>query len=83
MKTLEFETNKGKFVLVDNPILPMSLSVTSKYIKLSEITEEQASEVIGYEISKVAKYNKLQLHSLIESNGIDINIGNWYLFKKI
>ena len=45
MKKLEFETNKGRFVLVDNPLLPQAMSITTKYIKLSEITEEQASEI--------------------------------------
>lgn len=46
MKQLQFETSKGMFGLVDNPILPQSMSITTKYIKLSEITEEQASEIV-------------------------------------
>jgi|SRR5690606_6287752 len=46
MKTLEFETSKGRFLLVDNPLLPQAMSITTKYIKLSEITEEQASEIV-------------------------------------
>lgn len=55
MKKLEFETNKSRFVIVDNKDFPKSLDDYSFYIeeklliggiKLSEITEEQASDIV-------------------------------------
>lgn len=75
------ETSKGRFVVcnkTDNSFL--GLICKHESIKLSEITELEASEIIGLEISKTVKYNKKQLHELLESQGIEIT-NNTYIFK--
>lgn len=66
--------------------------------KLSEMTEEDASKVVDeYKWSKSFKayYNYVgrqtfdtftalnSFDTLLKSKGIDVNKGNWYLFKKI
>lgn len=74
MKKLEFKTSKGSFMLVD--------SIEIEGIKLSEITEEQASEIvdkkIGYKnylesTDVISNYSCVtatkSLHSLIKSKG--------------
>ena len=63
---------------------------------ISDVTEEDAKLVVdNYSDSKYKNYSEKQqdypyfenpkysLYSLLESKGIDINNGNWYLFKKI
>lgn len=75
MKTLEFETSKGRFVLVDDPILPQAMSITTKYIKLSEITEEQASEIFrgkNIEHTYLKDYNKQKLINVLKSKAIHL-----------
>lgn len=60
MKKLEFETNKGRFLLIDSKDAPSSfnrylrdiekelnIQLTTGY-KLSEINEEQASQIVDY-----------------------------------
>ena len=79
MKKLEFETSKGEFLLMDmkhnsyfqNTELPKGYT-TVNFIKLSQITEEQASEVVGLPISNIAIYNKLSLHEPLESKGVHL-----------
>lgn len=51
--------------------------------KISEATEEDAREVVIAHVSKYVNTHLLELHSILKSKGIDINKGNWYLFKKI
>lgn len=50
MKKLEFETSKGKWVLIDGSDLPkvdkIIVENDTNFIKLSDITEEQASEIV-------------------------------------
>lgn len=68
------------------------------YIILSEATEEDVIKVVdehkcfvtdtlAYQDYKsesdLYRSAKLSLHSLLKSKGIDVNNGNWYLFKKI
>lgn len=70
MKTLEFKTSKGGFMLVD--------SVEIEGIKLSEITEEQASYIVGSVEERlykddVSEYFKTAIHSLqslLKSKGV-------------
>lgn len=91
MKKLEFETSKGKFLLVDAIKKPN----IHTGIKLSEITEEEASEIVDYSILKnmYASYNYgvctnsyvyksaiESLHSLLKSKGIT-DLSNKYIFK--
>lgn len=95
MKKLEFETSKGRFVIVDGVGEDFAMDLTHMiicdewFVKLSEITEEQASEIVDYSILKnmYASYNYgfctnsyvyktaiESLHSLLKSKGI-------YLYK--
>lgn len=61
---------------------------------LSEATEEDASKVVDISFNTPRMYKDYinnmpgftavdSLHSLLKSKGIDINNGNWYLFKKV
>nr|WP_317633077.1 hypothetical protein [uncultured Flavobacterium sp.] len=68
MKKLEFETSKGRFVIKGLNFIPLNCNG----IKLSEITEEQASEVVG---------SIKELHSLLKSKGIYLfenPYGEWF-----
>ena len=67
MKKLEFKTSKGRFLVVD----AINNANIHTGIKLSEITEEQASEIVG---------SIEELHSLLKSKGIKIT-NNPYIFK--
>ena len=90
----EIETSKGKFGVVENPILPQSLSITSKYIKLSEITENEASDIVENHETYTDRYKdylydkeyiysigeKHSLWTLLESHNIEIT-NNTYIFN--
>ena len=82
MKLTEFKTEKGEFVVMElttreergiecNPMLKL-------ICKLSEATEGDLY-VNGFRGENLVD----SLHSLLTSKGIDINNGNWYLFKKV
>lgn len=94
METHEIKTEKGEFVVVDRkddlPILTFISNMYDlglrKYIcKLSEATEEDAKGVV--DMYNIGNFNilsyKPSLEYLLTSKGIDINNGNWYLFKKV
>lgn len=105
MKKHEITTSKGEFVVVDYNILPkidkMLIDGDSRFIKLSEATEEDAKGVVDeheypwlegeycypdYEVYGKTGFKAFDtaidsLRSLLTSKGIDINSGNWYLFK--
>lgn len=91
MNEVYFKTIKGEFIAVeipDNQRYDLSrMAVKNDFYKLvcklSEATEEDASEVVIAIVSKSINTHLLELHSLLKSKGIDINKGNWYLFKKI
>lgn len=93
MNKIEFETSKGSFVLIDESELTkidkIIVSNDNDFIKLSEITDKQASEVVdsfdlfgninvGYknysEEEPVLNTAKESLHSLLKSKGV-------YLFE--
>lgn len=72
MKKFEFETSKGKFVLAD--------SYVENGIDLKQITEEQASEIVG-SIEEILlkddcfdwfRKSTKSLYSLIESQGVHL-----------
>ncbi|MGV6945064.1 hypothetical protein [Sphingobacterium kyonggiense] len=85
MKKLEFTTGKGRFVVVDESELPkidqLLIGKDDKFIKLSEITEEQAREIIEHAGSPWYGHKDFtnphnwfsnpldSLHSLIKSKG--------------
>lgn len=72
MKQLEFETSKGRFIVKDLSFIPLDC----KGIKLSEITEEQASDIvfrIGHHSNDhLIPSAKQILHSLLKSKGIHL-----------
>ena len=81
MKRLEFETSKGRFVIVDSTTLDKVsgqalVDEYGDYIILSEITEVQASEIvfrIGHHSNDhLIPSAKHILHSLLESKGIHL-----------
>lgn len=96
------ETSKGSFLVKDIPSLDLVYDdklndylLSLKRIKLSEITEEQASEIVqqsihtdlyahyvkDIEVNTFCYNSAIQsLHSLIESQGIEIT-NNTYIFK--
>lgn len=95
MKKLEFKTSKGSFILSDeNYYLVNERGVKTAYlnnkkqfeyvsfIRLSEITEEQASHIVGSveerlykdDVSEYFKTSIKSLHSLLKSKGV-------YLYK--
>lgn len=87
---IEITTSKGKFVVVDvstiGAIPYVKLLVNNKLIcEISEATEEDAKIVV--DMYNIGNFNilsyKPSLEYLLTSKGIDINNGNWYLFKKI
>lgn len=88
---IEFKTEKGEFVVVELLESPPTIYHTlygkklELICKLSEATEENAKLIVDELRSEEYKYTDMveQLHSLLTSKGIDINNGNWYLFKKI
>lgn len=117
MKKIEFETSKGRFVVIDKNqdwcfgekfnyfgenkhdafnIKDIDLCFSfSKCFKLSEITEEEASEIVDYSVLK-QKYSSYSfgfsthsycynsaiesIHSLLESKCIT-DLTNKYIFK--
>ena len=85
MKKLEFETSKGRFLIVD----AIENANVHTGIKLSEITEEQASEIVkmtwisdniklckfkNYDINGNGSFSSAteSLHSLLKSKGIHL-----------
>lgn len=88
MKKLEFETSKGRFVVKDLRFIPLDCNG----IKLSEITEEQAREIVELKEDRFQDYNHISccdrwcntaiesLHSLLKSKGIT-DLSNKYIFK--
>lgn len=54
MKRIEFETSKGKFLLMDGVGEDFAMDLTHKiiskewFVRLSEITEDEASEIVEY-----------------------------------
>ena len=83
MKKLEFETSKGRFVLVDNNqyneavidfLKKVNYGSYMNRIKLSEITEEQASEIVGFQyMDYMSKPTAIEsLKSLLKSKGIHL-----------
>lgn len=90
MKKLEFETSKGRFVIVDSTTLDKVsgqalVDEYGDYIILSEITEEQASEIvfrIGHHSNDhLIPSAKQILHSLLKSKGIYLfenPYGEWF-----
>lgn len=91
MKKLEFKTSKGNFILSDeNYYLVNERGVKTAYlnnkkqfeyvsfIRLSEITEGQASEIVGSveerlykdDVSEYFKTAIKSLHSLLKSKGV-------------
>lgn len=79
MKTLEFETSKGKFRLVDEKDYMVFHSMIIEngfyYLELKEITEEQSSEIVSFEEEyNISLYSsaKNKLHSLLKSKGIHL-----------
>lgn len=80
MKKIEFETSKGKFLVCD----AVENANIHTGISLKEITEEQASEIVGIEINMnhSANHNIMQLHSILKSKGIHL-FYNPYIFKII
>lgn len=119
MKTHEFKTEKGEFVVdeldatdigmykfFDNPKTFRNGIHLQPLFLLSECTEEKAKGVVdetvwnfengsethyrNYETESELDFTHIflptaleSLHSLLTSKGIDINNGNWYLFKKV
>lgn len=87
MKQIEFRTIKGDFLAMDIQNEYSDLyDITHEYGFISSvenISEEDASQVVVARVSKSINTHLLELHSLLKSKGIDINKGNWYLFKKI
>lgn len=73
MKKFEFETSKGKFVLVDrdNEVIEELKYFCKQYI-LKQITEQQASEIVDSIDSQVSF--KTSLNILLKSKGV-------YLFE--
>ena len=84
------KTSKGEFVVVDmehnswfqNTPLPKGYT-TEGFIKLSEATEDDAKLIVITHESESINTHLMKLHFILKSKGIDINNGNWYLFKKI
>lgn len=80
MKELKFKTSKGRFVIKDLNFIPLNCNG----IKLSEITEKQASEIVDLKGDRFQDYNhvsccdrwcntaKESLHSLLKSKGIHL-----------
>lgn len=91
MKEVKFETIKGEFIAVEIPDsqrydLSRMADKNDFYrlvCKLSEATEEDASEVVIARVSKSINTHLLELHFILKSKGVDSSSGNWYLFKKI
>jgi len=89
MKTIT--TIKGDFIAVeisDSQRYDLSrMAVGNDFYrlvcKLSEATEEDASEVVIAPVSKSINTHLLELYSVLRSKGVDINKGDWYLFKKL
>lgn len=99
LKTKTITTSKGEFVVVDmehnswfqNTPIPEGYT-TEEFIKLSKATGEDAANIVDNGIFKgfytfdgwgESEDPRLTLNCLLKSKGIDINNGNWYLFKKI
>lgn len=103
MKKLEFETSKGRFVVIDNNqddtqviqfLKDIPYSSYMNRIKLSDISEEQASEIVDkvmnnqhFQNYNFKSYNDRwvktaieSLHSLLKSKGITY-LSNKYIFK--
>ncbi len=90
MKKLEFETSKGRFLLIDQEPCGKVILPSCSHIeigRLKQITEEQASDIVDlfnlYPKNHYQDYERLEcgysssiisLHSLLRSKGI-------YLFK--
>ena len=99
----QIETSKGKFIVKDIPSLDLVYDdklndylLSLKRIKLSKITEEEASEIVDNSMMNTLCYENYinegfkgrtwfnsaiqSLHSLLESQGIEIT-NNTYIFK--
>lgn len=78
-------TSKGKFVVCeDNCDEYEALLYFFRYYKLSEITEEQASEIVDYrfECRNIGNYPpyKTALKKILRKNNIEIT-NNTYIFE--
>lgn len=84
MKKFEFETSKGKFLLVDEkdyPVFHVMIETNGfNFYSLKEITEEQASEIVdanmffnGILVKDIIYKTAIEsLHSLLKSKGIHL-----------
>lgn len=90
MKKLAFETSKGRFVVVDGVGEDFAMDLTHMiicdewFVKLSEITEEEAREIVELKGDRFQDYNHISccdrwcntaidsLHSLLKSKGIHL-----------
>lgn len=74
MKELKFKTSEGKFLLLETLSDNYRLFGFIKGIKLSEITEEQASDIVSSLVADKQgnKSYVYTLHSLLKSKGIHL-----------
>ena len=94
MKELKFKTSNGEFLVVDGNDYRyphyMFTKFGLRYVVVSEITEEQASNIVESNIAgRFLSYDSLyenyrnsieSLHSLLKSKGIT-ELNNKYIFK--
>lgn len=95
MKQLKFESNNKHWFVVDETELPkidqILIISDNRFIRISQITEEQASEVLPmvfgrfytYEDGFASEDYKLVLHSLLKSKGVDDTWINPVIFEVV
>lgn len=91
-------SENAMYMFFENPKIFKNGIYLKPMFLISDVTEEDAKLVVdsfelyggvnvGYknytEDEPVLDTTLESLHSLLKSKGIDINTGNWYLFKKI